>query len=303
MRITLDLDDLLARGLLAPAEAERLKGLAVRDASALGSNIFLAFGAVTLTLGLGVLVPTAQTAIVLGLALFGAGFALRLGRQARWDLFAQVAIVIGSLSVTGGLWVLTNGAVEMLALLSIGLVGAAVAARSGLLASLSVLTLAAALGSGTVYFMASYGIWVSRPALTIVVLSAATLALYLAAQRLPAAYERLALIAARTAILLVNVAFLVGSLFGDGKWHLDRVVFVIGWALALLAIALWAITANRRWVVNVAAVFGALHFYTQWFEQMGLSALSLLGGGAILVVLGAVLRWYNQRAGRTVIKP
>lgn len=303
MRITLDLGELVARGALTQAEAERLKALAVRDASALGSNIFVAFGAVTLALGLGTLVPTAQTAILMGLVFFGVGFALRLGRVTRWDLVAQIGMVIGALAVTGGLWIETVGAVEVLVVLAIGLAGAAAAARSGLLASLSVLVTAAALGSGTVYFMASYGFWVSRPGLTIIVLSAATLAFYLSALRMLPEYERLALIAARTAILVVNLAFLVGSLFGDEGLHLDRMVFIVGWALALLAIGIWAIGANRRWVVNVAACFGALHFYTQWFEQMGLSTLSLLGGGVALVGLGVGLRAYNQWANRPVIKP
>lgn len=303
MRITLDLGELVARGALTQAEAERLKGLAVRDASALGSNIFVAFGAVTLALGLGTLVPTALTAILMGLVFFGVGFALRLGRVTRWGLVAQIGMVIGALAVTCGLWIETVGAVEVLVVLAIGLAGAAAAARSGLLASLAVLVAAAALGSGTVYFMVRYGFWVSRPGLTIIVLSAATLAFYLSALRLPHDYERLALIAARTAILVVNLAFLVGSLFGDEALHLDRMVFVVGWALALLAIGIWAIGANRRWVVNVAACFGALHFYTQWFEQMGLSTLSLLGGGVALLGLGVGLRAYNQWANRPVIKP
>ena len=44
---------------------------------------------------------------------------------------------------------------------------------------------------------------------------------------------------------------------------------------------------NRRWVVNVAAVFGAIHFYTQWFELLGANPLSVLSCG--LVTLGLAM--------------
>jgi iron complex transport system permease protein len=57
------------------------------------------------------------------------------------------------------------------------------------------------------------------------------------------------------------------------------------------------VVANRRWVVNVAAVFGAIHFYTQWFEQLGPSPFSVLGGGLLLIGFGAALAWFNKWVG------
>ena len=296
MRITLDLTDLVERGQLTIAEAERLKSLASRDGGTLGSNIFLGFGAVAVALGVGVLVPTPETAILLGLIFFGLGFALRLGRRDRWSLLAQVCMTIGALGVAGGVSVLTQGAVEAQVFLTIALAAAAVAARSGLLSVLAVLMLASALGSGTGYFFATYSIWVARPALTILALAVVTLGLYLVSLRVPAAFERLALIGARTSILLMNVAFLVGSLFGDREWQVGAPFFSIGWALALVAVAVWAVRANRRWVVNTAAVFGALHFYTQWFQTLGASPVSIVGGGLLLIAFGLVLRWFNRQS-------
>lgn len=294
MRITLDLGDLVARGAMTAEEAKRLEALAVRDGAALGSNIFFAFGAVAVALGVGILMPTAETAILFGLLFFGAGFALRLGRIERWAVFAQIVMTIGALAIVGGVAILTEARMEVQLVLAAGLVAAAVAARSGLLASLSVLMLAAALGSGTAYWFATYGFWVSRPAVTILVLAALTLGLYLLSLRLPHAYERLAIIGARTSILLMNLAFLVGSLFGDGDFKLDRMWFIVGWAVALVAVALWGAQANRRWVVNTAAVFGALHFYTQWFETLGPSPVSILGGGLLLIGFGLALRAFNR---------
>lgn len=299
MKITLDLTELVERGQPTAVEAERLKGLAAKDSGTLGSNIFLGFGAVAVVLGVGVMVPTPQTAILLGIVLFGLGFSLRMGRQERWALLSQICMTIGALAVTSGVWLLSVGTIEVLLALTLALAGAAVLARSGLLAALSVLVLASALGSGTGYFFATYGVWVTRPGLSIAVLAVLTLGLHLISLRVPAAYERLALIGARTAILIMNLAFLVGSLFGDDQLDMDRTVFTVGWAVALIAVAIWAVRANRRWVVNTAAVFGALHFYTQWFEALGPSPVSVLGGGVLLIAFGLALRWLNRKPAIT----
>jgi hypothetical protein len=56
-----------------------------------------------------------------------------------------------------------------------------------------------------------------------------------------------------------------------------------------------ALSANRRWVVNVAAVFGGIHFYTQWFERLGATALSVLLAGLLMLAFGFGLWMLNQR--------
>src|ERR1700730_12463078 len=66
--------------------------------------------------------------------------------------------------------------------------------------------------------------------------------------------------------------------------------FIVGWAVALVAVAAWAVKAGRRWVVNLAAVFGTIHFYTQWFERLGATPGSGLIGGVLVVCL-AVAGW------------
>jgi hypothetical protein len=303
MKVTLDLTDLVARGQLTPAEAERLKGLAAADTGALASNILLGFGTVAVALGAAALLPSAVTVVVIGALLFGLGLSLRLAGAERWDVYAQICLVVGALGVAGGLIVQFPQIVWVHVGLTVGLAGAAVLARSGLLAALAVLMLVAALGAGTAYFHALYALWVPHPALTIGALSVLTLALYLASLRLPPVYERLAIIAARTAILIINLAFLVGSLFGDDDVHWPDTVFIIGWAVVLLAIGAWAVWENRRWVVNIVAVFFALHFYTQWFERLGASPLSILGGGLLLIVFGVLLRSLNRARGGGIGMP
>jgi hypothetical protein len=65
--------------------------------------------------------------------------------------------------------------------------------------------------------------------------------------------------------------------------------------VALAVTGAWAVKANRRWVVNVVAVFGAIHFYTQWFERLGATPMSVLVGG-LLVLAFAIAAWkLNQR--------
>ena len=295
MKVTLDLTDLVARGEIGKEEADRLAKLAQADTGSLGSNILLGFGTVAVALGAGALLPTAQTAIVLGGILFVAGLALILNHVERWRVFAQICMTIGALGLVGGISVLSDGSIYVSLGLAVGLGVAAAAAQSGLLAVLAILELAVALGSSTAYWHASYFFGVERPVVTIGVLAIVTLALFFVSLRVPAAYERVCLIAARTAILMINLAFLVASLFGDQMLNWPANWFSIAWAVLLIGVGLWAVMANRRWVVNAAAVFGAIHFYTQWFEYLGATALSVLGGGVLLVVFGLLLRWFNVR--------
>jgi hypothetical protein len=290
MKVTLDLTELVARGQLTAAEAERLKGLAIAETGALGTNIFLAFGASAIAIGLGALFPTALTAIVIGAVLFGGGLALQLSGGTRWQLFAQVCLTIGTLALSGGLSLLSEGSLPVHLAISVGVGAAAVLARSGLLASLAVIAFAATIGAATSY----QGDIFWQPALSIALLAAMTLALYFASLRLPPAYERLAIIGARVAILMLNFGFLIGSLFGDSAVNLPAMAFSIVWAIALVVTGLWAIRANRRWVVNAAAVFGAIHFFIQWFMALGPSALSILGGGALLIVFGFLIAAFNR---------
>jgi hypothetical protein len=80
-------------------------------------------------------------------------------------------------------------------------------------------------------------------------------------------------------LFLVNFGFWIGSLWGDrlvlvrtlfdrdsglstAYWSVvvPEMAFIIGWAVALVAVAAWEVTPGRRWIVNLAAVFGAIHF-------------------------------------------
>jgi hypothetical protein len=303
MKVTLDLTDLVSRGEITKEEADRLARLGARDTGSLGSNILLGFGTVAVALGGGFLFPTAESVVAIGTILFVIGLGLIINKQTKWGLFAQICVTIGALAIVGGVSYLAAGNYYVGLALAAGLAVAAFVGTSGLLAALAVLQFSIALGSGTAYWGGGYFFWVEQPTQTILVLGVLAVSLLLVSMRIPSAYERVALIAARTAVLIINLAFLVGSLFGDRNLGFPASYFTIVWALLLLGVGLWGVTANRRWVVNAAAIFGAIHFYTQWFEYLGPNPLAILGGGILLIGFGFALRWFNTRFNKSAAAP
>lgn len=319
MKITLDLSRLVEEGKLTAAEAERLKGLAKHDTGSLGINILIGFGVVSVAASVGALVPHPMTAVLIGAALFAAGFGLILSGGKSWDLLAQICLVIGALTLAGGLLYLDNGSLRAALAVTVGLAVSAVVARSGLLAVAAVLSLAACFGARTGYMHAMYSLSIQEPFVTVVVFSALALGLYLWSQRLAADYERLAILGARTAVFMVNFGFWIGSLWGD-RLRLLRAIaandsslqtgsaklavaipayaFSIGWAVALIAIGVWGARVNRRWVVNIAAVFGAIHFYTQWFAVLGANPFTVLLAGVLMLGFALLLWRFNKASAQ-----
>src|SRR5271168_2629171 len=144
------------------------------------------------------------------------------------------------------------------------------------------LALAGALGSSTGYFHATYMLIVTEPTITIGFFALLAFAAYLASNRVGPAYEGLGIVAARVSLVLVNFGFWVGSLWGDHpgeSWtvgdmgsrtarqaaalHVPGWVFTVAWAVLVIGVGVWAARANRRWVVTMAASFGAINFYTR----------------------------------------
>jgi hypothetical protein len=312
MKVTLDLSKLVEEGKISPAEADRLQSLAARDTGTLGINILIGFGVVAVVAGAVALVPTPATALVIGAVVFAAGLGLIFAHNQAWEVLAQICVVIGALMMAGAVIALGRGSVASALLVAIGLCAAAIIARSSLLMAAAVLALGASLGARAGYWHATYALAIYEPLLTIVLFSLVAYGAYQASKRLAADYERLALAAARTAVFMVNFGFWIGSLWGDrllllralfqgdltGEARYTIVVpsvyFIVGWALALIAAGLWAMRVNRRWMVNVVAVFAAIHFYTQWFEKLGATPLSVLIGG-ILVLAFALWLWRFNR--------
>lgn len=299
MKVTLDLTRLLEEGKITRDEHDRLHRLGAAGTGSLAFNILLGFGVVAVSAGLIALVPNATTGIAIGLSVLGAGLGLYAARLHQWEVLAHICVLIGALALAGGVVVLTDASVWGFLGIAAGFTLAGIVARSGLLIVLAVLAFSSTLGARTGYMHATYFLGIEEPTLTILVFSALALGAYLLSRMVPRAFERLALQAARASILLVNFGFWIASLWGDSSERLgfqaDESVYSILWAVALLAVGVWAARESRRWVVNIAAIFGAIHFYTQWFERLGANPLSVLLAG-ILALCFAVGLWHFNRA-------
>ncbi len=118
---------------------------------------------------------------------------------------------------------------------------------------------------------------------------------------------------ARTSLFLANLGFWVGSMIGDYVWsrrvdwslldpsrHVDvpAWIFAVVWAAALIATGLWALRRNQRWVVNLLTVFGAIHFFTQYFMRMHATPTSLIIAGVLALGIALAIVRYNNGVQR-----
>jgi hypothetical protein len=310
MKIVLDLTKLVADGKITVAQAEELKLLAARDTSFLAINILMAFETIAVAAGILFLLPSLITSTALAVILLAGGLLVSCRAGPQWTILGSAIVMIGALLLTGSLCSLLEGRWPSFVLAAAIFMSCAIAIRSSLLSGLSTLALAAALGSSTGYETATYILVVREPTVTIICFGLLAWLAYLAARRVPTPYELLALMFSRVSLVMVNFGFWVGSLWGDDPakgWlppgiarppHVPDYVFVIVWSLALVGVGLWAARANRRFVVNTAAAFGAIDFCTQWFERLGAEPLSITVGGLIVIAIAFVLWRYNLTVTR-----
>ena len=311
MRIVLDLTKLVAEGKLTPTQAAELQALAKTDASFFAISILMAFGVVAIAAGVMALVPSAITAIALGLVLAGGGVVVSLRSGPQWSLLGTAVTIVGALIASAGIVGQCQPHWIGFGIASILLIGLAIAIRSAFLSALTVLSLAGLLGSTTGYDFASYFLEVQEPTITIVVFSLLALAAYFIGLRVSADYERLTFSFARLSLVMVNFGFWIGSLWGDNpgrSWRhgvtnptIPDYVFVIVWAVALIGVGIWATRAGRRFVVNTAATFAAIHFYTQWFERLGADPMTIALAGLLLVAVAVGLWRYNSATPQAAV--
>ncbi|MGF1447247.1 MAG: hypothetical protein ACFBRM_13755 [Pikeienuella sp.] len=271
-------------------------------------------------------------AVWMGLALVSAGLALRkVGPAQLSSLGAWAAVIGGAVHLVGVFgvngpndispWAMLDAAVLLLAL------GLFLDIR--LLSALAVFALAGLLGE-TGYGRGSYFLAIYEPALAILLMSAVAFVGAFAAARLGEDWARHGRITGLVALVWVNMAFWVGSIWGDrpgrhlfgpdraafptpeAYWQARRtyidslpdipeLAFVVLWAVLLLAVLAWSALTARRSVFNAAVTFAAIHFYTQWFERLDASPESIVAAGviAILAAWGMVRINARFRAGET----
>ncbi|MDE2492138.1 MAG: hypothetical protein KGM24_14925 [Elusimicrobia bacterium] len=261
VKVVLDLGELLESGRITEEEFERLLALSRKD---------------TKKHAFAVAAVLALIAIVSGtVGLFPSFFDVLL--RSLYDLLGATGLNL--------LFVVLAGA------------GACVS-DSGFLAALCALAIVPLIGrAGLFYTHASYAVAITEPAQTAAVFALLGAAAYSQRGRLEPKRQRAAVIFSRTCLFLVNMSLWTASLWGAdvGGAHVPDLVFVVVWALALAAAAGWGAARDKRWVVNVCAVFGSIHFYTQFFERLGYAPGVLLASGAIALGILYGLRAYNSR--------
>lgn len=302
MKVTIDLDKLLEEGKISQAEYDKFTQFSARGTAALAFNILIGFGVIAVSGATLALLPTPTTAIALGLVICAAGVALVYARHEQWMVLANICVVVGALLFGGGIIKAGEGSVGSFLLVAAAFAGAGVLARSWLLTVLAVLALSSCLGARTGYLHATYFLGIQEPTLTVLLFTIFSIGTYQLSKRLATDYQGIAIAASRTGVFLVNFGFWIGSLWGDRKQGGEIViadwVFAGLWAIALIAAGVWAWKRNRRWLVNVVAVFGGIHFYTQWFERLGASAETVLIAGLLALGFAIGLRALNTRLGR-----
>ncbi|HRE30938.1 MAG TPA: hypothetical protein PLD88_03095, partial [Candidatus Berkiella sp.] len=271
MKVTLDLEQLLADKHLTQQEYEKLKALANQSTGSLAFNILIGFGVIAVSGAALALVPTPVTAIIIGAFVLVGGIVLLKTGVVQWKLLAQICILVGALMLGGGILIADNGNPRSFIAITVIYIISAIFAQSGLLTTLAILSIGPILGAHSGYMHATYMISVQEPLLSIVVFSVIGVGFYWISQQIiqakiiPLVYSQLAIIAARTSLFMVNLSFWIGSLWGDKfSEHLEKtivisdVTFAVVWAVALIATGAWAWHENRRWVLNVVAIFGAI---------------------------------------------
>lgn len=298
MKVTLDLDLLLQEQKISRDEYDRLSEFAAKSTGSLAFNILIGFGVVAVSGATLALVPTPTTAVIIGSLVMIGGLVLLRSGLGQWSALANICVLIGALMMGGGITIAAEGSLYSILLVTAVLTVAAIIARSGLLAVLATLMLSASIGAKTGYFHASYFLVIEEPVITISLFFILSVGLFLLSKRLSADYERIAIASSRTGVFLVNFGFWVGSLWGDrtvtGEVIVPEIVFSVTWAIALIATAIWAWRSNRRWVLNVIAVFGGIHFYTQWFEILGATPGTVLIAGLLALGFAVALKSINK---------
>jgi iron complex transport system permease protein len=329
-KITLDIDSLVAAGKITTIEASKLKALAEpnRAVSTLVQVLYI-LGALGLAAGVVALKPEPIVGLILALVALGFAAWVQATKNESLSILGVGMSIAGTLGVCG--WFGTEFGTETNALLintvlTLFVLASALWFRSLFLIALVPFGIASMLGSGTMYWHASYGIFVQEPTITVIVFGILALGLFALCSKLHAIRGMQALIAARVSWIILNFGFWVGSLWGDyigehfqqyegGKYtsydemeawratafHVPDYVFVIAWAFASIATIIWL--KSHRFAVNAAITFLAINAYTQFFERYYESAWALIfGGGSLLVFAWALFNFDRSNQAKLRVR-
>ncbi|KJZ17975.1 hypothetical protein [Loktanella sp. S4079] len=184
-----------------------------------------------------------------------------------------------------------------------------------LVTALAIVPFAQMLSTGTSYYHASYAFFSPEPTLTIVQMALLVGICLWVTPRFGAGVARNAGVLAIMGLIVGNLAFLVGSLFGDvvgetiwgpqrheffgdyEQWSdahqafiakaltISDNAFAVVWAILLAGLICWAAMTNRRGLFNTSMTFAGIHGYTQMFESFYDQPLAYVIGGLAAIPL------------------
>lgn len=273
--------------------------------------------------------------LLIGGPAFLAGLVARWQAPERLDVIGGWLVVLGAgVHVTGILATESDLDLGWLVLHYAGVIAIALGIWLNVrfLTAIAIVPLAAALSSSTSYWHASYSIAIYEATLTILQMSVLALASLWASVTTPERLARHARILGQMALIWINMAFWIGSLWGDvmgfhlwgprwtevtqgiQDWHtkseawraaneafeattitLSADLFAAVWALGIVTVSAWAAYTARRAVLNISVVFGAIHFYTQYFERLEATPVAFLIAGIIAILAAWGLWQLNRR--------
>jgi len=298
MKIVLNIKELLEEGQIDQTEYDKLLLLSKRQTTSLAFNLLLGLGIVATSIGAIALAPSPYSCLLFGLIVSVVGLLFKIKVSDQWMVLSITCIISGLLLISAAIVWFEDYWFQATTYRSVSVIVfilgfSAYFLKSSLLFALSVLSLSTLLSLGVGYEFASYFIWIEYPLLTIITFSILSICFYSLSKKVSGDDEKLLLTGSRVSVLLVNLGFWIGSLFGD-IWLEPAYFFSIMWALAILGVGYWAWKANRVWLINVLGVFGSIHFYTQWFETLGAQPESLFLGGVIAVGIAILFKRFNN---------
>ncbi|MGI9390410.1 MAG: hypothetical protein ACR2O1_10170 [Boseongicola sp.] len=222
-----------------------------------------------------------------------------------------VGILLDSSGVTG--WI--QSLHFLYAAAAIAAVGTALDVR--VVTAAAIVPFAQALETGTWYFHAAYVFYSPEPTLTILQMAALIGVAVWIISRMSDRLGRHAGILAIMAAVVGNLAFLVGSLWGDDvgmsffrdsapsytdfeNWQdhtaayavwrdqffqISEHAFSIVWAILLFVGAWFAAVSEKRGLFNTVVTFGAIHAYTQIYETFSDEPMFYALGGLAVIPL------------------
>ncbi len=191
----------------------------------------------------------------------------------------------------------------------------------------AILPLAQMLDVSTDYWHAVYAFYSPETTLSLVQMALVVVVCGWASVKLTERYGRHFGMLMVLGFITMNMNFLVGSLWGDyvgetiwgaGRWtsekysdyaaykdatdafrataiHISADMYAIIWAVFLACMAIYAALNTKRGLLNVTLTFGAIHAYTQAFENFGAEPLVFAVGGLLAIPLAWGLLQLNNR--------